>query len=165
MDSFIRASFSRSIGRQGIDSCAALRCRQACRSPSSSGQSAAISRPHLTSFPGGSPAGSVAEERGGACAASGTSGCATTGGGELPGTALPEGRAVEGGRTGLGGEEIGWLSGTTSLWGRRRMTSPQTPPRTRQLSNVTKMTAPMRDEPAKEPLGDRCSVPMDQRNA
>ena len=62
-----------------------------------------------------------------------------------------EGRAVEGGRTGLGGEEIGWLSGTTSLWEGEGWPGPQTPPRTRQLNNVTKMTAPMRMEPTKEP--------------
>ena len=131
---------------------------------SSSGQSAAISRSHLT-FPGGSPAGSVAEERGGACAASGTSGCATTGGGESPGTASPEGRAVEGGRTGFGRRRNRLAFRHDLALGKEKDDQSPDPPRTRQPSNVTKMTAPMRDEPAKEPLGDRCSVPMDQRNA
>ena len=61
--------------------------------------------------------------------------------------------------------ESGAVAGGTSLCGRSKMTSPQTPPRTRQLSNVTRITAPIRDEPAKEPRGDRDSVPMDQWNA
>lgn len=67
--------------------------------------------------------------------------------------ALRTGRGVvEGEETGGEGMDTGMASGRASLCGKVEMTSPQTPPKTRQLRRVTNTTAPIRDGPAKKLL-------------
>lgn len=79
-------------------------------------------------------------------------------------TVRPGSCVAAGAGTGGEGMDSGTDSGGASVCGRTNITSPHTPPKTRQLRRVTNTTAPIRDEPAKKLLYESIRTRIGQRS-